>query len=128
YRAAGQRRPPESASASSGAGTVMVGNPKPRVSLSTRNIPAIGRNPVRRNGAPRFCQRTPAGTHKPVQCILQLILPIGIPAIGRASRLRPQVARIGRRSAEIQRHEMVFLVVPEPPIGITILANLPTLQ
>jgi len=59
-----------------------------------------------------------------VQHQLKLVLAIRSPAVNRVARLRPDVARIVRRTAQIKRYEVILLINAKAAIRVTPLANL----
>ena len=58
------------------------------------DVPSIGIDPLGRDRCLRFCQRQLAAAHRPVELILQLVLPVGSPA---GAQCRPAVCEGTRR-------------------------------
>lgn len=54
----------------------------------------------------------------------QAIFGIRAPLAGAQMRFRPKIARVGGSAAEIERDQVVFLIVPDFSIGIVIGADL----
>jgi hypothetical protein len=96
--------------------------------LRRAHVATVRLDPIRGNRPLGITQRHMTLAHHPNEHRLQLILPISVPTIARLTRLGPKIPGIVRRSTEIERNEMVFLIRPKSPVAVAILPYLPTLE
>src|SRR6185312_9363048 len=63
-----------------------------------------------------------------MQAVLEPVLRIRAPPADDVARLRPKVLRARGRAADLEAHEVVFLVVAQTPVRIPVAADLAPLQ
>ena len=86
---------------------------------------SLGGLPVAGDGPLRGGQPDPVRAHRGAQRVLDLVLRVGDPA---AVILRPQVLHRPRRAADLQRDQVVFLVVVQPLVPVAVLGDLLPLE
>src|SRR6516162_826005 len=95
---------------------------------TSSNIPEIRGDPICRDRPLGLSQRHTPRADKLVEHKFQLVLPVRSPTVGRCPRLGPRVPRIGRSASQLQRDQVILLVVAQPPVVIAERRDLLALQ
>jgi hypothetical protein len=89
---------------------------------------AVGGDPVGSDCGARGIEGQGAGADRLVQAGFQAVLGVAAPVVRTQVGLRPKIAWVGRGAAEVERDEVIFLVVAEAVVAVAVGGDLLAFQ